>query len=161
MKIIIDNRPLFCYITHLENERGFTMIICIDNDYKEAAEFYAEKLGIPDSTVIAIGLYPELEVSGYCEFHDEEVIPYYLIGLESDPVEGEDDPIMVLAHEMVHVKQYCNGELVDHGKYCSWHGKKYEEFEANSEQYFFSPWEIEAYGMQVGLYRMYCRSVEE
>lgn len=137
------------------------MIICGSEEFKEAAEFYANKLGIPEDTIIAVGLYPDLPVSGYCEFHDEEVIPYYLIGIESEPDEAEEDPIAILAHEMVHVKQYVNGDLVDHGKYCSWKGQKYEEYEANSEDYFFSPWEVEAYGMQVGLYRMYCRSIEE
>ena len=137
------------------------MIICTDEDYKEAAEFYAEKLNIPETTVIAIGLYNELEVAGYCQYNTDEVIPYFIIGLETSDDEEAEDPVAVLAHEMVHVKQYVTGALVDHGKYCSWNGKKYEEYEANSEEYFFSPWEVEAYGMQVGLYRMYCRSMEE
>ena len=137
------------------------MIICEDKDYVEAAEFYAAKLGIADDVIVGIHLHDELDVAGYCQLHTDQAIPYYIIGLEKDPAEGEDDPILVLAHEMVHVKQYAKGELVDHGKYCSWHGKKYEEAEANSEEYFFSPWEVEAFGMQVGLFRMYCRSVEE
>ena len=138
------------------------MIICDDETYKEAAEFYANKLGIPEETIIAVGLYPNIPVAGYCEYHDEEVIPYFVVGIDDADYEGgEDDPLMVLAHEMVHVKQYVSGALVEHGKYASWHGKKYDEFEPNSEEYFFSPWEVEAYGMQVGLYRMYCRSMEQ
>lgn len=137
------------------------MIICDNDEYKEAAEFYAKKLSIPDETIVAIGLYHNMPVAGYCEFHEEEVIPYFVVGIDLEEEDGCDDPFMVLAHEMVHVKQYVSGALVDHGKYCSWHGKRYEEFEANSEEYFFSPWEVEAYGMQVGLYRMYCRSMEE
>lgn len=138
------------------------MIICDNDDYKEAAEFYAEKLGIPDTTIIAIGLYPQMEVAGYCQYNTEEVIPYFIVGIETEAEEeGEDDPIAVLAHEMVHVKQYVTGELVDHGTHCSWKGKNYEEYEANSDDYFFSPWEVEAYGMQVGLYRLYYRSIAE
>lgn len=137
------------------------MIICSDDDFKEAAEFYAEKLGIPDDAIIAIGLYPEMPVAGYCEYHQEEVIPYCLIGIDNSDAEDEEDPISVLAHEMVHAKQYIFGELVDHGSHVSWHDKKFQEFEASSEEYFFSPWEVEAFGMQVGLYRMYCRSIEE
>lgn len=137
------------------------MIICTDEDYKEAAEFYAEKLNIPETTVIAIGLYNELEVAGYCQYNTDEVIPYFIIGLETSDDEEAEDPVAVLAHEMVHVKQYVTGELVDHGTHCSWKGTAYKEYEANSEDYFFSPWEVEAYGMQVGLYRLYCRSVEE
>jgi len=138
------------------------MIICDNEQFKEAAEFYCAKLGIPDSTIIAVGVYPDMPVAGYCEYHDDDVYPYFIVGIEdNDPESGEEDPLAVLAHEMVHVKQYARGELVDHGKYCSWHGKKYEETELSSEEYFFSPWEVEAFGMQVGLYRMYCRSIEE
>lgn len=138
------------------------MIICDNEEFKEAAEFYATKLGIPDETIIAIGLYPEMPVAGYCEYHNDDVYPYFIVGIEdNDEDSGEEDPLAILAHEMVHVKQYSRGELVDHGYYCSWHGKKYEEAELSSEEYFFSPWEVEAFGMQVGLYRMYCRSVEQ
>lgn len=137
------------------------MIICDNEEYKEAAEFYADKLGIPDTTIIALGLYTNMPVAGYCEFHDEEALPYFMVGVDPEEEEGCDHPLAVLAHEMVHVKQYVTGELVDKGKYCLWKGKKFEEYEANSEEYFFSPWEVEAYGMQVGLYRMYCRSMEE
>lgn len=136
-------------------------IICEDDDYVEAAQFYASKLAIPDDTIIAIGLYQELDVAGYCVKRDSEVVPYYMIALDAAPDENEECPLSVLAHEMVHVKQYVKGELVYHGKYCSWHGKRYEEFEANSEEYFFSPWEVEAFGMQVGLHRLYLRSLEE
>lgn len=136
------------------------MIICSDEVYKEAAEFYAEKLNIPETTIVAIGLYPQLEVAGYCEYRTEEVIPYFIVGLETGE-ECCEDPLSVLAHEMVHVKQYVTGELIDQGSHSNWKGSIHKEYEANSEEYFFSPWEIEAFGMQVGLYRMYCRSMEE
>lgn len=137
------------------------LIICEDDDYVDAAQFYAEQLNIPSDTIIAIGLYQELPVAGYCIRKDTNEIPYYIIALDAAPQEGEDDPLAVLAHEMVHVKQYATGELVDKGKYCLWKGKKFEEFEANTAEYFFSPWEVEAFGMQVGLYRLYHRSIEE
>ena len=137
------------------------MIICDNEEYKEAADFYAKKLGIPDDTIIAVGLYHDMPVSGYCEYNQEEVLPYFVVAIDLEQEDGCDHPLAILAHEMVHVKQYVKGELVDHGKYCSWHGNKYEEFECDSEDYYFSPWEVEAYGMQVGLYRMYCRSMEE
>ena len=137
------------------------MIICANEEYKGAAEFYAEKLGIPEDTIIAIGIYPQMPVAGYCEFHEEEAVPYFLIGIEENPEdEGAEDPISVLAHEMVHVKQYVNGELIDYGQHCSWKGVDYREVEADTEDYYFSPWEVEAFGIQVGLYRLYCRSME-
>lgn len=137
------------------------MIICENDEYREAADFYAKKLGIPDETIIALSLQHNMPVAGYCELHDEDVLPYYIIGIDLEEYEGCEDPLAVLAHEMVHVRQYQSGDLVDMGKACSWKGVHYEAFEEGSEEYFFSPWEVEAYGMQVGLYRMYCRSLEE
>ena len=133
------------------------IIICDNEDYTEAAQFYAKKLGIPDDTIIGIKLHENISVSGYCERHVESDIPVFLIGLETSVKESEKDPFSVLAHEMVHVKQYTRGELVDHGNYCSWKGVDYPEFENHSEEYFFSPWEIEAFGRTVGLYHLYLK----
>lgn len=58
-----------------------------------------------------------------------------------------------LAHELVHVKQYITGEL-KHGKnnITLWKGEKYDE---KITDYWDLPWEIEAYGREVGLYTRY------
>jgi hypothetical protein len=58
----------------------------------------------------------------------------------------------VLAHEMVHVKQFATGELFQYftGKHkdlMRWHGQVIN----NDVEYWDQPWEIEAYGMQLGL----------
>lgn len=56
-----------------------------------------------------------------------------------------------LAHEMVHLKQYAKGELKDlirPPKLVRW---KTEYFHADKTDYYFAPWEIEAYGLQQGL----------
>lgn len=60
----------------------------------------------------------------------------------------------ILAHEMVHVKQYVTGELKDYiyGNKVRWNGQKMLYDETNDESYYDSPWEIEAYGRQIGLY---------
>lgn len=131
------------------------MIICHDNEYKEAAEFYAEKLGIPNDTIIAVGLYTGMGVAGYCEYNEEEAIPYFLISLDPHG-EGEDNPLSTLAHEMVHVRQYVTGDLVDgYSAQCRWKGKEYEMPDIFSDDYYFTPWEVEAFGLQVGLYQLY------
>ena len=130
--------------------------MCDDDTFVEAAAFYAEKLGIPDNAIIGIKLYDNLEgLQGYCEYHTDTEIPYILIGIE-DSKEG-DDPLAVLAHEMVHAKQYTTGELIDKGTHCMWKGKAFHDVEVDSEGYYFSPWEVEAFGKQVGLYNLYCR----
>lgn len=70
-----------------------------------------------------------------------------------------------LAHELVHVKQYLNGELRDYvdGSY-KYLGQKYEPIpdgKENIDKYFDSPMEIEAYGRELGLYVSYINKLEE
>lgn len=59
-----------------------------------------------------------------------------------------------LAHEMVHVKQYVYGELKDYLKVnkISWKG---QDFHHKDIDYWLSPWEVEAHGIERGLYAKY------
>lgn len=59
--------------------------------------------------------------------------------------------LKTLAHEMVHVKQYAKGELKDYliSNKSKWKG---EIFINDEIEYWFQPWEIEAHGMEMGLY---------
>jgi len=79
-----------------------------------------------------------------------------------------------LAHEMVHVKQFATGQMNRHiitqrtssGKRLTgtlWEGKVYSsaKYEDSEEGYYDSPWEIEAYGREVGLYRLWKQSIDE
>ena len=134
--------------------------MCEDELYTEAAEFYATKLGIPENTIIGIALHSDLDIAGYCQKHDDEALPYYLVGIDERILDGEEHPLSILAHEMVHIKQYVSGELVDTGTKCLWKGQEYEEYVPSSEEYFFSPWEVEAFGMQVGLFHLYMKGIE-
>lgn len=58
--------------------------------------------------------------------------------------------LMILAHEMVHVKQHAKRELDVCGKTgkTKWHGSKIQE---NDLDYWDLPWEIEAHGREKGL----------
>lgn len=62
-----------------------------------------------------------------------------------------------LGHELVHVKQYLNNEIFE---YVSG-GTRYKgsffdnSYTNNEELYYESPWEIEAYGRELGLYNMF------
>jgi len=66
--------------------------------------------------------------------------------------------IQTLAHEMVHVKQHAKNELVkDYGTARGgyklesvWLGKVWRP-KQGEDSYFDSPWEVEAYGREVGL----------
>jgi hypothetical protein len=65
------------------------------------------------------------------------------------------DSILSLGHEMVHVKQYRNGELRDDHKRggAYWNDQYIPAVYCRSEQFYNSlPWEIEAHGIQQTLY---------
>jgi hypothetical protein len=61
--------------------------------------------------------------------------------------------ISALAHEMVHVKQWATGEMFDPFRQPDQvkFRNKYYEFKQEGEDYYDTPWEIEAYGREVGL----------
>jgi len=60
--------------------------------------------------------------------------------------------LLSVAHEMVHVKQFTRGELkhADTLTAKRWLGKTY-----NESNYWDCPWEIEAYGRELGLFTMW------
>lgn len=66
---------------------------------------------------------------------------------------GKKSTISTIAHEVVHIKQMIRGELVMKSSHNKWNGKHFPV----SYDYFNSPWEIEAYGREVGLtYKYLC-----
>ena len=77
--------------------------------------------------------------------------------MEVDADLGLERTLLMLAHEMVHVKQFARGELVDYssGKTVKWQGKRMSV--RDDDGYWTLPWEIEAYGRQPGLYARFCR----
>jgi len=135
-------------------------IICDNPEYVKAGRLYAEKLEIPKDTIISIHLHEELDVSGFCNQIDQDEHVGFIIGLNTD--ETIDCPFMVLAHEMVHVKQYVTGDLVDSVEgMCFWKNKCYPEYDVDNNDYYFTPWEVEAYGLMYGLHDLYMRSLTE
>jgi hypothetical protein len=63
--------------------------------------------------------------------------------------------LLILAHEMVHVKQYARNELKsDNPESASFAGKVYS-ITSSLEDYLDYPWEIEAFGREKGLYTLY------
>jgi hypothetical protein len=57
--------------------------------------------------------------------------------------------LKTVAHEMVHVKQVNKGELGMASRVPTWRGKKVS---TDKTDYWDLPWEIEAYGREVGLF---------
>lgn len=62
-----------------------------------------------------------------------------------------------LGHELVHIKQYLNNEIFDYKNgFVRYKGEEFDDsYKTRLENYFESPWEIEAYGRELGLFRIY------
>ena len=65
------------------------------------------------------------------------------------------DVLITLAHEMVHIKQWAKGEMYEYIKsgLIRFHKTK---FDADNINYWDYPWEIEAFGKQLGLFVRFC-----
>ena len=128
---------------------------------KEAAEFFAEQLMDPRmvrNLTLDIEVYNNLDVEGECVDEDGIKNPrWFTIGLKSLDI---NDMIKTLGHEMVHVKQHAKNELqTGHAVaargglkiYSKWMGEIWKP-KGKEDAYFDAPWEIEAYGREVGLF---------
>ena len=153
------------------------MIITVDgtgprnaDKLEEAARFLAAQL-LHTRTVnnihLDIEIVRNLDVEGDCTNEDDHKNPrYFTIRLKQQPI---DEMIRTMSHEMVHVKQYAKNEL---GKELSvarggkglriatrWMGKFWTPTKKEDE-YWDAPWEIQAYGMEVGLYHKWFHRVK-
>ena len=128
---------------------------------EDAAFFYATILLNPRTVkklVLDIALVPDMDVKGECINEDgTKKSRWFTINLCDD---GTEDPIQTLAHEMVHVKQYVKNELYKPKQSLHKGGQKTEAYwkgkpwkpKAREHPYFDAPWEIIAFGREVGLY---------
>lgn len=129
------------------------IIDCKSKKLTKAAGFFAEKLNLADDVFVHIKIKKKLKgIYGYCEYLPETsyILKTFLVVLEK----GQQS-VEILAHEMVHVAQYARGDLVDGNAHSIWRGEKFEATKVGSEQYYFSPWEVEAYGLSYGLTQLY------
>ncbi len=107
---------------------------------------------------IDIEVIRTLDCEGYVVCEDEHKNPRnFLVQLRRLP---EDEMIKTLAHEMVHVKQYAKNELAKRpatargggsGIVTRWLGETWKP-KRTEHKYYDCPWEIEAYGREVGLW---------
>ena len=107
--------------------------------------------------------FTDLDVEGHCiDAGDGE----FSIEIKKDlPIR---EKMIVLMHELVHMKQHIAGELEFGGiiigqdglkcKTTTWMGA---EFDEEGTDYFDRPWEIEAFGRQLGLFIRWVESIGE
>ena len=107
--------------------------------------------------------FTDLDVEGHCiDAGDGE----FSIEIKKDLLMREK--MIVLMHELVHMKQHIAGELEFGGiiigkdglkcKTTTWMGA---EFDEEGTDYFDRPWEIEAFGRQLGLFIRWVESIDE
>jgi hypothetical protein len=99
-----------------------------------------------------------IDIDGECVNEDGIRNPrWFTIGLKYQDI---NEMIKTLGHEMVHVKQHAKNELQTgifvasrggHNMHNRWQGTIWKP-KAKEDAYFDSPWEIEAYGREVGLF---------
>jgi len=93
---------------------------------------------------------------GECGWTDRNVRPKeYEITVGSNF--GRRSQLLSIAHEMVHLKQFATGEMTDsmsakRPSHTKWRNKYYNYKKVD---YWDHPWEIEAYGRELGLYVHY------
>lgn len=134
------------------------LIDCELEDIKYTATFFAHKLGISNTLcVLKIIESPSDTNDGVIKFISDDLLPSAIITL--NPLCNR---AAALAHELVHLKQYLLGELkdveVDNKFHTYWMGEFYTDkltFDMSTEEYYFLPWEVEAFGKSVGLMALY------
>jgi hypothetical protein len=132
---------------------NFTIVNCPDKDFlpyiRRAAHFFADEL-IKNSRV-SRNCFTKIKftdrmrdygVASVEEYNSRNEPREFLIEIHSGI--GARRILETLAHELVHVKQYIEGETDD--ELSTWNGVN-----VCDEDYWSTPWEIDAYGREPGL----------
>ena len=121
---------------------------------KRAALFYAQSLFKTrtfENLVIKVKFNKKLDAYGYAsatEFSPNNKPRQFEIELH--PGIGAYDILKTLAHEMVHVRQYIQGDV--NIRLTRWKGTAVADVD-----YWDQPWEIEAHGYESGLFTKFAR----
>ncbi len=141
-----------------------TKCSAVRNELKIAAKFFADILMDPRMVrglSIEIEIDDTLDSDGECVDEEGTRNPrWFTIGLKKQKM---SEMIKTLAHEMVHVKQHAKNELKGGimiptrgglKMTSKWKGEVWKPG-PREHHYFDSPWEVEAYGKEVGLHQRY------
>ena len=119
-----------------------------------AAHFYADKLGLDKKLQDKIELEILVRKSSdrgacYTNCSPKRVPTYFTIELNPD---DDVSILQTLAHEMVHLKQFATGELRLMKRCSKWKNTTWKHKKDEMDDYYDSPWEIEAFGREEGLF---------
>ena len=128
---------------------------------EHATWFYAEKLmgkRLISGLEITINLKKNLleeENEGNAIWEDDGYRPKEFT-IELDSGVKIRNLLITLAHEMVHVKQWAKNEMYEYLNTMGMVRFKGEKVHLKETEYWDYPWEIEAYGRQLGLFVRFC-----
>ena len=131
---------------------------------EQAAWYYAEKLmgkRLLGSLEITINLKKDLLIKegneGSAVWEDDGYRSREF-SIELDTTVKIRNLLITLAHEMVHVKQWAKNEMYE---YMEPHMVRFkgEKIHLKETDYWDYPWEIEAYGKQLGLFVRFCEEM--
>jgi len=131
---------------------------------KMAANFFAEKLlssQLSKNITLTIHIKDKLDAGGYCDYEDEGLPLPRTFNIEIKRIKTKIHMFLILAHEMVHLKQMAKGEMKDRYKKSKYVTVYRGETYGDDISYWDQPWEIEAYGRELGLYRIFCAKLKE
>lgn len=120
-----------------------------------AAQYYADKLGISNETQRKLKLNifvrkgPD-RAACLVDCHPVRLPTHF--DIELHPSEDINDMLSSFAHEFVHVKQFATGELRMLKSCSKWKDNVWVTRKDEVDDYYDSPWEIEAFGREEGLY---------
>jgi hypothetical protein len=84
----------------------------------------------------------------------------FLILLNSDGF-NLFDASSALGHELVHIRQYLDGDIKDHRNHVTWKGTKIPRFICDSGMFYNDlPWEVEAFDLQPSLHQKALENLE-
>jgi len=123
---------------------------------KLAAHSYADKLLSPQlskniTVQVRIRERGQINAGGFCEMDEDTLVSPRCFNIDIGRTKKKIHMFTILAHEMVHLKQWATGEMKDRylrRNYVTiWRGETYQE----DHSYWDQPWEIEAYGLENSL----------
>ena len=116
---------------------------------KRATMFYAKELlsdKMAENLTFKIKFNDTMDAMGYAHVVDcNESNKPREFEIEVYSLMSAKDILKTIAHEMVHIKQFAYGETNE--SLTRWKGQR-----QTGEDYWLCPWEVEAHGMETGLF---------
>ncbi len=131
---------------------------------KKATLFFADKIMYPrlHETLIVDVIFSrknlEADEWANCIAYPEDSQRPKVFDINVDPGLSEKKTLIIIAHEMNHVRQLAKAQLYEYErkKLCRW---KDDFIDIDKVWYWFLPWEIESYGIEHGLHHLFEMSI--